>query len=75
MLYLGIIQTEFLRHAAGRFQIFLDFFIHLMAPLGWFFFKSPEEGAQTTIYLASDIHLDNVTGKYFRFSFCIQRIY
>ena len=34
----------------------------------WFarkFFKSPEEGAKTSIYLASSPNIEGVTGKYF----------
>ncbi|CAF4458073.1 unnamed protein product, partial [Rotaria magnacalcarata] len=61
----GIVHTEFGRYYGGRYQIIFELFHQLLSPLLWFFLKSSEEGAQTTIYLASDIHLDNVTGKYF----------
>ncbi|CAF1924051.1 unnamed protein product [Rotaria magnacalcarata] len=64
-LHPGIVHTEFGRYYGGRYQIIFELFHQLLSPLLWFFLKSSEEGAQTTIYLASDIHLDNVTGKYF----------
>jgi hypothetical protein len=67
-----VIKTELGRDLGGRYQNILNLFIQLLTPILWFFFKDLEQGAQTTIYLASDLHLDNVTGKYFRFLFFIQ---
>lgn len=34
-------------------------------PMSWMLFKSPEQGAQTSIRLAVDPNLERVTGKYF----------
>lgn len=68
-LYAGVIRTELGRNIGGRYQNVFDLLMQLLTPITWFFVKNLDEGAQTTIYLASDIHLDNVTGKYFRFSF------
>ncbi|XP_007520652.1 retinol dehydrogenase 14 [Erinaceus europaeus] len=60
VLHPGIVRTNLGRH------------IHiplLMKPLfnlvSWAFFKSPTEGAQTSIYLASSPEVEGVSGKYF----------
>ncbi|KAL0269082.1 UNVERIFIED_CONTAM: hypothetical protein PYX00_006918 [Menopon gallinae] len=37
----------------------------LTKPFMWIFFKSPQGGAQTTLYAALDPALEKVTGKYF----------
>jgi hypothetical protein len=67
--YLGVVQTELSRYFGGRYQAILNIIIQILTPILWFFIKDSEDGAQTTIYLATDIYLDNVTGKYFRFRF------
>ena len=36
----------------------------LMYPVSWFVFKTPWQGAQTTIYCAVSEELNGVTGKY-----------
>jgi len=41
-------------------------------PIWWCITKNLEQSAQTSIYLASDRHLDHVTGKYF--SDCKERL-
>ncbi|CAF2865399.1 unnamed protein product [Rotaria sp. Silwood2] len=66
----GVVHTELVRSIGGRYENIFNIVEKLITPILWFFLKSSEEGAQTTIYLASDIHLDNVTGKYF--SDCIE---
>lgn len=38
----------------------------LMLPWMWIFMKTPNQGAQTAIYLATDKSLSNVTGEYFK---------
>lgn len=38
----------------------------LMLPWMWIFMKTPNQGAQTAIYLAIDNSLSNVTGEYFK---------
>lgn len=38
----------------------------LMLPWMWMFMKTPNQGAQTAIYLATDNTLSNITGEYFK---------
>lgn len=38
----------------------------IMAPWMWLFMKSPNQGAQTSIFLATDPSLSNISGKFFR---------
>jgi retinol dehydrogenase-14 len=40
-------------------------FVRLLLPLTRFFALSPEEGAQTNIYLASSPEVERVSGRYF----------
>jgi hypothetical protein len=51
----------------GRYQIILKSILLLIMPIWWCLTKSLEDSAQTPIYLASDRHLEHVTGKYFWF--------
>jgi hypothetical protein len=60
------VTTELGRYFGGRYQHIFNIVMQLLTPILWVFFKDSEEGAQTTIYLASDLHLDHVSGKYFR---------
>ncbi|XP_045932402.1 retinol dehydrogenase 12 isoform X1 [Micropterus dolomieu] len=54
----GIVMTEVLRH--------YPFMIRLLFNLiGFFFFKSPEEGAVSSIYCAVAEEMEGITGKYF----------
>ncbi|CAF3701875.1 unnamed protein product [Adineta steineri] len=64
-LHPGVIKTDLGHNMGGRYQHIFRLFLKILSPILWFFLKNTEEGAQTTIYLASDINLDNVTGKYF----------
>lgn len=62
-LHPGVVKTELSRYkndtfAAGVFHIFTQV---LMAA----FFKTPESGAQTSIFCAVDEAMEGVTGKYF----------
>ena len=41
----------------------------LLRPIGWFFMKTPMEGAQTQIYCAVAPELANESGKYYRWAF------
>jgi hypothetical protein len=63
--FLGVCRTEVIRYMLGRYQIILKSLLFLMMPIWWCLSKSLEESAQTSIYLATDRHLDHVTGKYF----------
>ena len=55
-LHPGAVSTELQRH------IFLSSV--LMSPFRWYFFKTPEQGAQTTIYCAVSEEMEGVSGKY-----------
>lgn len=57
-LHPGAVTTELQRHANFFEKIF--FLVCLQ-----FFFKTPRSGAQTTLAVALDPELNNVTGKYF----------
>ena len=58
VLHPGVVRTAFGREDAGRFM-------RLMLPLVTPFMKSPEQGAATSIYLASSPEMAGVTGVYF----------
>lgn len=55
-LHPGLVNTEIQRHS---FISSLVFF-----PLRWYFFKTAEQGAQTTIYCAVSEEMEGVSGKY-----------
>ena len=56
-LHPGAVRTGFGANNKGAFQ----FIITILRP----FFLTPEQGAQTSIYLASSPEVEGVTGKYF----------
>ncbi|XP_011196517.2 retinol dehydrogenase 13 isoform X1 [Zeugodacus cucurbitae] len=61
-LHPGVVDTELFRHMG----FFNSFFANLFfKPLFWPFIKSAKNGAQTTLYVALDPELANVSGKYF----------
>lgn len=57
-LHPGVVATEFGRSGNGLLSV--------MWKLGSRFFKSPAEGARTSVYLASSPDVDGVTGTYFK---------
>lgn len=57
-LHPGVVATEFGRSGNGL--------LSLMWKLGSGFFKSPADGARTSVYLASSPDVDGVTGTYFK---------
>ena len=57
-LHPGVVATAFGAEDPGPLQGFLT-------PLVQRWMKTPEQGAQTSVYLASAPELDNVTGQYF----------
>ncbi|CAF3799360.1 unnamed protein product [Adineta steineri] len=66
-LHPGCVQTEIARNIlGGHYQIILNTFMLLLTPISYYLTKTPEQGAQTSIYLASDRRLNHVTGKYFK---------
>ncbi|CAF4370738.1 unnamed protein product, partial [Adineta steineri] len=64
-LHPGLVRTEVIRNISGHYQIILNTLILLLTPIWYYLIKSPEQGAQTSIYLASDRRLNHVTRKYF----------
>ncbi|CAF0849538.1 unnamed protein product [Adineta ricciae] len=64
-LHPGVVRTEVTRSILGNYQSILDGIILLITPIWYCLTKTPEQGAQTSIYLATDRQLDHVTGKYF----------
>ncbi|KAE8605160.1 hypothetical protein XENTR_v10014996 [Xenopus tropicalis] len=59
-LHPGIVRTNLGRHI--NIPILIK---PLFNVVSWAFFKSPEEGAQTSIYLASSPEVEGVSGSYF----------
>lgn len=57
-LHPGVVATAFGAEDPGRVQVFL-------APLVQRWMKTPEEGARTSVHLASAPELEDVTGQYF----------
>jgi len=55
-LHPGVVRTELARHTIFSSAIF--------SPLQWYAFKTPEQGAQTTIYCAVAEEMKGVSGKY-----------
>lgn len=59
-LHPGIVRTNLGRH------IHIPLLVRpLFSLVSWAFFKTPEEGAQTSVYLASSPEVEGVSGKYF----------
>ncbi|XP_041639388.1 retinol dehydrogenase 11 [Cheilinus undulatus] len=54
----GIVMTEVMRHYPFIIQLIFNI-------IGFFFFKSPQEGAVSSIYCAVAEETDGITGKYF----------
>ncbi|RDD40168.1 Retinol dehydrogenase 13 [Trichoplax sp. H2] len=61
-LHPGAVDTELQRHFSVRKFSFLN---SLITPLIWLGFKTPKQGAQTSIFCAVDESLERVSGKYF----------
>ncbi|XP_027009242.2 retinol dehydrogenase 14b [Tachysurus fulvidraco] len=56
----GIVRTNLGRHV--RVNLLMKPFLFMVS---WLFFKSPEEGAETTLHLACSPDMATVTGKFF----------
>jgi retinol dehydrogenase 14 len=54
----GVVRTNFGRDDAGAVQ-------RLMTPLATLFMRTPEQGAETSVWLASSPEVEGVTGRYF----------
>lgn len=60
----GLVKyTNFYKKSRISTSIIIKYFL---SPWIWLFMKTPEEGAQTIIYMAVAPELKNVSGKYFR---------
>lgn len=57
-LHPGLVRTRFARNGSWRFRLY-------SMVLGPFVLKSPAEGAETVIFLASSPEVDGVSGRYF----------
>ncbi len=57
-LHPGVVRTAFAQEDPGRWM-------GLMVPIARPFLKSPQQGAETSIYLASSPEVEGVTGQYF----------
>lgn len=58
----GAVQTELGRHIKDTTNGMIDAFFRWS---GQYFFKTPERGAQTTIYCATEPSLSEKTGRYY----------
>nr|CAH0100460.1 unnamed protein product [Daphnia galeata] len=61
-LHPGIVNTNIARHMSFVNSWFASV---ILKPLTWPFIRTPQRGAQTTLYAALDPSLEKVTGKYF----------
>ena len=62
-LHPGIVDTNITRHMNFVNSSFASVFVK---PLFWPLVRTPQRGAQTTLYAALNPELEKVTGKYFR---------
>ncbi|KAL8622957.1 Retinol dehydrogenase 13 [Nucella lapillus] len=61
-LHPGVVKTELLRHMTiAKSTVSRTVF----SPIAWVLFKTPIQGAQTTLYCALSAELEGVSGKYF----------
>jgi NAD(P)-dependent dehydrogenase (short-subunit alcohol dehydrogenase family) len=67
-LHPGAVDTELQRHLDTTYFRGANF---LNRALGALIYKTPEEGAQTTIYCSVDEKLANQTGLYYRLEFVV----
>lgn len=63
-LHPGIVDTNITRHMSFANSTFSTIFLR---PFIWPFVRTPQRGAQTTLYVALDPSLERVSGQYFRF--------
>lgn len=62
-LHPGVIQTELGRHIDS---VYFKGARQLASTLGYFFYKTVEQGAQTTLYCALEESIASQTGLYYR---------
>ncbi|XP_030854371.1 retinol dehydrogenase 13 [Strongylocentrotus purpuratus] len=63
VLHPGVVKTNIGRHT-GMHQS--GFSMAILGPIFWLFVRSPQQGAQTSVYCAVDPELEKVSGQYFR---------
>ena len=61
-LHPGVVKTELGRHMSFNKSLLKNFFY---IPLFWVVFKTPTQGAQTTIHCAVAEELEKISGRYF----------
>lgn len=59
----GLVATNITRHMGYVNSWFASIFLK---PLAWPFIRTPQRGAQSTLFAALDSSLEKTTGKYFR---------
>ena len=64
-LHPGVVYTEMGRYIVEKYGVIVKILIFFLQPLIWLFFKTPQQGAQTTIYCAVDEQLKNISGHYY----------
>ena len=60
-----LLLAEIARSQAEKYGILYKITICLLKPCIWLFFKTVEQGAQTTIYLAVSKEVEGISGRYF----------
>ena len=64
-LHPGVVRTELGRYFMNSSKFINRILYSIMLPFMWLLMKTPEQGAQTTIYCAVAEELENVSGKYY----------
>jgi NAD(P)-dependent dehydrogenase (short-subunit alcohol dehydrogenase family) len=64
-LHPGVINTELTRYIGELYGILFHIASIFLIPISWYMFKTPEQGAQTTIYCAVDEEIKNESGRYY----------
>uniref|UniRef100_A0A0K0F460 Dehydrogenase/reductase SDR family member 13 (inferred by orthology to a human protein) n=1 Tax=Strongyloides venezuelensis TaxID=75913 RepID=A0A0K0F460_STRVS len=57
----GVVNTDLMRHTLLKYDIMKK----ITLPFRWFFFKTPQDGAQCPLYLSLSTTVDGISGKHF----------
>lgn len=57
----GVVNTSIMRG-----KVYTNFFKYFLYPIVWFCNKTPNDGAQTPLYLALSTEVANMSGLYFK---------
>jgi retinol dehydrogenase-12 len=71
-LHPGVVKTDITRNMAIHYGIKYSLVDLILKPVVWLMFKNCEQGAQTTIHLATAEEIEQLNGQYF--SDCKQQI-